>query len=384
MSESSDEGDGVDEEVPDAVREWLSSVAADRGVSETELLESLLAGDAAGGREAAGVDSAELQRVERDFRELVEDVRDRIVQVKRETDGKAAADHTHHDLQSTLEQLGREVGAIEAEVERVDERLADGFENYEEILTYLTEATDALDRKLGRLASAVIDLRERVGDAARDEVRRTALAHLTDTANRHGIEKAKCDHCGEGVHVGMLVQPRCPHCDSSFSSLEPKSGFFRSSVLHTGTMPALESAPGDTDSEAEALEAMVEDAAQVGEAAPAFEMEPDGPQEAEEPTGSAAVEDPWEEEAEPMGAADVEQADEPTERDAGGDDRPERDGLESIDGIGQAYADRLVNAGIDDLLALAVADPADLAEAIDVPEATVADWVEQADARTGT
>lgn len=393
MSDSPDDGEGGREGVPDAVLEWLSSVAAERGVSETELLRSLLSGaeaPAEDGDGGGGIDDEELERVEREFRELVEDVRERIVQVKRETDEKAPADHTHHDLRSTLEQVGREVGTLEREVDRLDDRLATGFENYEEILTYLTEATDELDRKLGRLASVLIDLREQVGDAARNEVRRTALQHLTDTANRHGIEKAKCEDCGEAVRLGMLIEPRCPHCDSSFSALEPKGGFFRSSVLHTGTMPALESGDDTAEAQAASLESMVEDA---GEAAPTFEMEPpaepderasetdaEPADEAPEPDAEAeptADEATSEEEAHDTDDAADGTASEPaTEQDGVGD-------LQTIEGVGPAYADRLKSAGIDDVLALAVADPNDLAEAIDVPPATVTDWVEQADAQTG-
>lgn len=388
MSDSPDDGEGAREGVPDAVLEWLSSVAAERGVSETELLRSLLSGaqappeDGGGG---GGIDDDELERVEGEFRELVEDVRERIVQVKRETDEKAPVDHTHHDLRSTLDQVGRDVGALEREVDRLDDRLATGFENYEEILTYLTETTDALDRKLGRLASVLIDLREQVGDAARNEVRRTALQHLTDTANRHGVEKAKCEDCGEAVRLGMLIEPRCPHCDSSFSALEPKGGFFRSSVLHTGTMPALESGDDTAEAQTASLESMVEDA---GGAAPSFEMEPPAEPDEREADAKAADEGP---DAEPEAEAT---ADEPTSDEEADDiddgtasePAPERDGvgdLQAIEGVGPAYADRLESAGIDDVLALAVADPDELAEAIDVPPATVADWVEQADAATG-
>lgn len=392
MSDSADEGEGVDADPPDAVLEWLNAVAAERGLSETELLRSLLAGEGGpsggGGRPDEGVDPKDLERVEREFREHVEDVRERIVQVKRETDGKAPADHTHHELESRLEQLGQEIGTLEGAVNRLDERLSAGFENYEEILTYLTETTESLDRKLGRLASAVIDLRERVGDAARAEVRRTALAHLTDTANRHGVEKARCDDCGEIVHVGMLVAPECPHCDSSFSGLEPKRGFFRSSVLHTGTRPALEAGAEVGEDGAASLEAMVEDAASGGEAPTTFD--PTESTEKSEPAAESATTASERAGAEPAEAED-------TAAGNGGDGDavavgeadvdPKTDGqeaLKEIDGIGPAYADRLQDAGIDDLASLAVADPEELGKAIDVPSTTVAEWVEQAAAMAGT
>jgi predicted flap endonuclease-1-like 5' DNA nuclease/predicted Zn-ribbon and HTH transcriptional regulator len=420
---SNESAEGGDAQVPDAVMEWLSSVAAERGQSEAELLQSLLAGsgpDTGGG----SVDDRELDRVEREFRDLVQDVRERIVQVKRETDDKAPADHSHHDLRNSLEQLGREVGGLEAAVDQLDGRLSGGFENYEEILTYLTDTTDELNRRLGRLASAVIGLREQVGEAARDEVRRTALAHLTDTANRHGIDSAKCEDCGEAVDLSLLIEPRCPHCESSFSTIEPKGGFFRSSVLHTGTVPALESAGEAPETADDALEMLVDDAtSDADSAAPDIGAPEASPRESPREADRSAVEtgDPVEDsEATPSadgadrdsapgdqpadeteaiaddGSAEAADAadDGDAEAAASDDDDDAADGaaveaaptadgdLQSIDGVGPRYADRLQGAGIDGLLALAVAEPEELAEAIDVPESTVADWVEQADART--
>jgi polyhydroxyalkanoate synthase len=54
--------------------------------------------------------------------------------------------------------------------------------------------------------------------------------------------------------------------------------------------------------------------------------------------------------------------------------------LEEIKGIGPTYGDRLRDAGIADVAALADADPADLAERADVPEGRVEDWVDRAGA----
>lgn len=364
--------EGVDTDVPDAVREWLSSVAAERGVSEEELLRAMFTGGASEG----GIDAREIDRIDDRFRSMIDDVRDRVIQVKREADDKAPADHTHHDLRNSVEQVGHEVTTLEAQIEQLDDRVATGFENYEEILTYLTETTDTLNRRLGRLASAVIDLREQAGEAARDEVRRTALSHLTETANRHGVEAAKCDSCGETVDLSLLVEPRCPHCDTSFTSVEPKTGFFRKSVLHTGTVPALESAEEEPAAGA-GLEAIVEGADAAGESPNV------GPSARSETTEEPVAVDATAEE--PVAGAESADTDQTSSDDAGTVDE-RADGLadlEGLDGVGPAYAERLQQAGIDGLLSLAVADPEEVGEAIDVPASTVADWVEQADARTG-
>lgn len=52
--------------------------------------------------------------------------------------------------------------------------------------------------------------------------------------------------------------------------------------------------------------------------------------------------------------------------------------LEDVKGIGPAYAERLRNAGVEDVATLAEADPADLSERADIPEARVRDMVERA------
>lgn len=52
--------------------------------------------------------------------------------------------------------------------------------------------------------------------------------------------------------------------------------------------------------------------------------------------------------------------------------------LEDVKGIGPTYADRLRDAGIDDVATLAAASPADLAEATDVSETRLATWIERA------
>lgn len=399
MSEAPDDRSIPDGEVPDAVLRWISSKAAERNVSEIDLLQTLLEGQVGSGEEvessAASVE--ELHRVEREFRALVEDVRERIVQVKRETDEKAPSEHTHAELSNNLMQLGREVGSLEAKLEQLDNRLTAGFENYEEILTYLTESNDDLDRKLGRLASALIELRGQVGAAAREENRRNALTTLTDTANRHGVKKANCETCGEDVHIGMLVEPQCPHCDTMFSGLEPKTGFFRNSILHSGARPALESGDEDVETELETLETLVENAETDDGPEPSFETEDQatGPDERAEESEST----PGSDKAMPTNTvegADAELSESKanstdgeggTSAEPASSKAPETDGqyrLERIDGVGPAYANRLEEAGIDDLLELAAANPEEIGEAINIPETDVADWIAQADAMTGT
>ena len=58
-------------------------------------------------------------------------------------------------------------------------------------------------------------------------------------------------------------------------------------------------------------------------------------------------------------------------------DEPSAD-LEDIKGIGPTYAERLREAGIEDVAALADADAASLSERADVPESRVQNWIDRA------
>ena len=169
--------------------------------------------------------------VEADLDEKITDVRQRVIQVKREADAKAPTEHDHPELER-----------------RVDE----GFENYEEVLEYLTQRTDdladdAADRgaKLRTVANAVVDLRKRVAAIEGVVEERAAVAALRESANRQGIVEAACDSCGESIRLGLLDEPACPHCESPFDGVEP-GGWFRSARLTVGDVPALEGTTPDT------------------------------------------------------------------------------------------------------------------------------------------
>jgi len=171
---------------------------------------------------------------EGDLDEKITDVRQRVIQVKREADAKAPADHDHPGIEH-----------------RIDE----GFGNYEEVLEYLTEQTEALEdeaddrsAKLSTVANAVVDLRRRVAALESRMEERAAVAELREAANRRGISEAACDSCGRSVRIGLLDQPACPHCESPFDGVESR-GWFRSNQLTVGDRPALESGPTQSASQ---------------------------------------------------------------------------------------------------------------------------------------
>ena len=256
------------EELPDDLEAWVAERAAAADTTRAAVVRRLMAahrlldehpeslddadvaslgGDIARPPDGAdsGVDdlgarlddlSERVEGLESDLDEKITDVRERVIQVKREADDKAPAGHDHPSI---------------------ERRIDDGFGDYEEILESLVERTEALeegvedrDSKLRTVANAVVDLRRRVGAIEGVVEERAAVAALREEANRHGVTEAACDACGSSVHLGLLDEPTCPHCESPFGGVEP-GGWFRSSRLTVGNRPALESGrvAQDTNSE---------------------------------------------------------------------------------------------------------------------------------------
>lgn len=392
--------------MPDPVSEWLADVAEERGLTEQELLARLLAeedlvldGDGTDVVDRMAEIEASVQELDGRIDEKIEDVRDRVLQVKREADGKAPADHDHPEVDQRVDRLTDNVAAIgrdfvgvdddltrlEERVEAVDDRVSAGFSNYEEVLEYLVESTDELDRKLNALAREVVGLRERTQRLASTDAKRAAVDRLRDSASEHGITEARCEDCDETVHLGLLTSPNCPHCGTQFGEVEPKTGFFGSHVLRTGSQPALEGDVGEAPTDLDDLlasdrdeappvdptsksgsDAPAEDSAGRASAEPANEEESTGEKARAEGTRERAtttVDDPAtaagsEGRGSPGGPADLE--------------------VEAISGIGSAYSDRLERAGVETVGDLALADPERLAGAADIADDRVDGWVDRA------
>jgi len=267
--------------VPRDVSEWLDRRAAeqdtDRGTVLRRLLESAHAVDQLDGdgspeavaeRLVAPDDEVppaveeRLDDLDDEFTALVEDVRERVIQVKREADGKAPADHDHppidgrlDDADAAIDRIDDAVDDLDDRVDEVDRRLSAGFENYEDVLEYLTDATDDLQDRTDLLARAIVDVRTEVRRLAGESARRAEAESLQLAANRAGVRTADCEHCGAEVDIAMLSAPECPECGTTFSDVEPKRGFLGSSTLVTGDPPALASgAEPDLD---EALDDLV-------------------------------------------------------------------------------------------------------------------------------
>jgi len=237
--------------LPTELDRWLDDRAAETGRERGEVLARAVAThrlltDAADATDVPPLEQqlAELadrvDDLETETDDQIEDVRDRVIQVAR---SRAESDHDHPDLEARIDEVERDEGDEIATLRRVlaslERRVDGGFDNYEAVLSSLTDRADDTERKLDMLASAIVDLRKRVSELEAADARRDAVEELQADANRRNVGTADCEHCGKRVHVGLLSDPRCPHCGESFVDVEPGSRFLGSATLVTGDQPAL-------------------------------------------------------------------------------------------------------------------------------------------------
>ncbi|MFB6168239.1 MAG: hypothetical protein ABEJ43_05265 [Haloferacaceae archaeon] len=242
--------------IPEELRSWVEEQAGERGEDpETVIARAVLvyreaerladaegaAGPSAVATRLDSLDSLDdevaavadrLDRLDEEVDDLIEDVRERVIQVKRETDAKAPRDHDHDDLRETateaVETAERALAAAEADHDAAGEDVSD-----------LRETTERLEERAETLARAAVDARDEIRTLRSVEKERAAADELRQAANRNGDTAAKCEDCGGTVDLGLLSRPRCPHCESDIADVDP-SGLFRKARLRTGTPPALE------------------------------------------------------------------------------------------------------------------------------------------------
>lgn len=273
---ASEEHVDVSIRLPPDLEEWLDQQAAEMDRSREDVVRALVAAyrsmtesDAADGVVTAEdldgvVDEDALDEQREEFEDLLSDVRRRVVQVKREADAKAPADHGHVDLEERVDAMAADVADLSETVDRVESDLDAGFENFEDVLEYLTETTDDLEARTGTLARVLVDVRSEVKRLSLQESRRAEAETLKLAANREGIRTAKCEECESPVDVSLLSMPECPHCASTFNDVEKRSGLFSSNRLVTGDPPALPEGHDD-DLNADLAEELAEQAEEASE-----------------------------------------------------------------------------------------------------------------------
>jgi len=163
-----------------------------------------------------------IEAVEADYMEKIEDVRERVVQLKRELDEKAATDHEHPSL-DRVDDIAATVDDLEADVDR---RVTD-----QEVLTEDLEGRlDSVEDRLKTVAWVVSDLRE-----AHESNGVEAVDRIKRAAAKANIDHANCENCGETVNIGLLTEPNCPHCQATVTNVEAASGFFGKPRLLTAS-----------------------------------------------------------------------------------------------------------------------------------------------------
>jgi len=198
--------DAFGDAVGDAVDEALHAHEDDLEATEARLAE-------------------QIETVEADFREKIEDVRERVIQVKQEADEKAPADHTHEEL-DRVDAIGRQVDDLEGELAALESHLSDLEATVEALEPGAAEdverTVEELQERLKTVAWVVSDLRE----AHEKRADSATLEQLKRSAAEADVSRARCERCGEGVEIGLLTEPTCPHCDATVTEVAPSSGFF--------------------------------------------------------------------------------------------------------------------------------------------------------------
>ena len=179
--------------------------------------------------------------------EAIGDLRERVIEVLETAEERAPRDHDHPELAATGEvtELRDELDRLAVDLVDLEDRVDDGFDNYETVLEALNDRTDGLADRTDSLAAAVTDLRSQLRDIDAAAARRKAVDELRRAANRQGVREADCESCGTPLDVALLTAPQCPHCGGTFDDVDPGAGFFATPTLSVGNRPALTDSPGN-------------------------------------------------------------------------------------------------------------------------------------------
>jgi methyl-accepting chemotaxis protein len=231
----------------DDLDEWLDARARELAVDRETLLTRIVAAHrlAVGADPGAADDplvglTERVAALEADLDDHVEDLRGRVVQLKRELDAATVGDDTggrdHGDLREEIDALAADLGGLRRTVATIDR----GIDNHETVAEELDAEIRTLRDRTDRLAGATLDLRDRVADLEATADARDDLAELRREAAERGVPAGDCAGCGRRVHLGLLADPVCPHCDARLEGVRPARGFFGDPTLTTASPPALD------------------------------------------------------------------------------------------------------------------------------------------------
>jgi predicted transcriptional regulator len=230
----------VEQVVEDRMADAVEAAVADKLPSIADAVESRLDDQLSAATDDV---EADLERLDTEFQQKLDDVRQRVVQVKKETDAKAPADHSHEEferfeeLDAEIESIGTDLLTVRDELDELDERVDETDETLADALGRLDDAED----KLKRVAWVVSDLRD---DTRGKDSHERAVARIKRAAAQEGITTASCENCSESVEIALLTDPECPHCHAAVSDVRPEGGLFRTKAR---LVTAAELEAGDDD-----------------------------------------------------------------------------------------------------------------------------------------
>lgn len=206
-------GDVIDQAVEDRLDTVLESVLTERIGEATNSVQRQL--------------SDRMEALEADYTENLEDVRQRVIQVKKETDAKAPADHDHPEL-AQVDDIEARLDGLHADVAELREEFDDAVPEQAAEIAALDDRLGTIEDRLKTVAWVVSDLRE-----AQESGGLGAVERIKRAAAKANVERATCENCGESVAIGLLTDPKCPHCSATVSDVEPSSGWFGNPKLVT-------------------------------------------------------------------------------------------------------------------------------------------------------
>lgn len=233
----------VGETVADEVEDVLQARLADAVQSELEgrletavrdQLESTV-DDRIESAVAANTDALEnrIDALESDHAADIDDVRDRVIQVKKEVDAKTPTEE-HEQTRQDVEDLRAELSALDDQLGSLSDALSALETETDDRIEANAEAIEALEADVPKTRERIKTLAWNVNEI-RDHVDRvTDLSPILEKAAQLDIDRAKCDQCGSGIEIGLLTEAACPHCSAGLTGLVDSRSFFGKPRLLVG------------------------------------------------------------------------------------------------------------------------------------------------------
>jgi chromosome segregation ATPase len=216
-------GDRIDAAAAASVDEQLDAAVSDRLPDLADAVESRL--------------DDRFEQVEAEFKAKLDDVRERVIQLKRELETKADEDHDHEALEEVQDEVQDLSETVESLRSNLDEQISEVEANLWDLETQFDETEDRLER----VAWVVSDLRK---DTGGKDAHQKAVERIKRAAAQENVSTATCENCSESVDISLLTDPECPHCSTTVSDVRPEGGIFRKKAR---LVTAAQLEAGDTD-----------------------------------------------------------------------------------------------------------------------------------------